>query len=210
MSGLGLLVGRLCHLPPSQRSEQLLTSHVVFRRFYSNGGTLCRFILFCAFVGSGVRVFSSAPPKLRISWSAPILLDSIPLISNSFTFWEDRANPSHLSYWCLSHCLHQRHGHAIASLHLHPFLLRLGRRRIAYPCMRVAHSYSSPSTIRYTAGASHLQVRQRHRLSYSTICRSARADRGLSVLAPRNHSTRPAHMNTPNSWTCDRRVLYSP
>ena len=67
------------------------------------------------------------------------------------------------------------------------FLLRLGRRRITHPCTRVAHSCGSPgtSTVQYPAGAGHLQVRQRHRLSYPTVRRSTRADRGLSVLAPR-------------------------
>jgi len=44
------------------------------------------------------------------------------------------------------------------------FLLRLGRRRVTYPRTRVAPSCSSPGTVRYPAGASHLQVRQQHRL----------------------------------------------
>jgi phosphatidylinositol glycan class O len=75
-------------------------AHVVIRSFQlSNGITLSQFILFGASVSSGVRVLSSAPPKLRISWSAPIpLLHSITFLSNSYTFWEDRAIPFFLLF----------------------------------------------------------------------------------------------------------------
>jgi phosphatidylinositol glycan class O len=70
-----------------------IVAHIVFPSFQpSNGVTLSQFILFGASVGSGLRVLCSAPPKLRISWSAPIpLLHSIAFLSNSYTFWEDRA-----------------------------------------------------------------------------------------------------------------------
>ncbi|KAI0299999.1 hypothetical protein B0F90DRAFT_1725887 [Multifurca ochricompacta] len=63
------------------------------------GISLFQFILFGASVLSGVRVLASAPPKLRISWSAPILfLHSIAFLSNSYTFWEDRAVPFFLLF----------------------------------------------------------------------------------------------------------------
>ena len=64
-------------------------------------------------------------------------------------------------------------------------LLRLGRRRVTHPHTRVAHSCGSPGTVRYSSGAGHLQVRQRHRHSSPTVLRPARADRGLGVLASR-------------------------
>ena len=70
-------------------------AHLIFRSFQlSNGVALSQFILFGASVGSSVRILRSAPPKLRISWSALIpLLHSIAFLSNSYTFWEDRAIP---------------------------------------------------------------------------------------------------------------------
>ncbi|KAI0298191.1 hypothetical protein BC826DRAFT_1103125 [Russula brevipes] len=59
-----------------------------------NGITMYQSILFGASVGSGVRVLISAPPKLRISWTVPVLLlHSLAFLSNSYTFWEDRAIP---------------------------------------------------------------------------------------------------------------------
>jgi len=75
-------------------------AHIIFRSFQlSNGVNLSQCILFGASIGSGMRVLSSAPPKLRISWSAPILLlHSIAFLSNSYTFWEDRAIPFFLLF----------------------------------------------------------------------------------------------------------------
>ena len=65
----------------------------------SNGVTLYQSILFGASVSSGVRVLSSAPPKIRISWTMPILLlHPMAFLSNSFTFWEDRAIPFFLLF----------------------------------------------------------------------------------------------------------------
>ena len=59
-------------------------------------------------------------------------------------------------------------------------------------------------------GASHLQVRQRHCLSSPTIRRPARADCRLSESAPQIARCVQQHMSTPNTWTCDGRVPYSP
>ncbi|KAI0263618.1 hypothetical protein BC834DRAFT_938601 [Gloeopeniophorella convolvens] len=58
------------------------------------GVSLLQLALFGASIGSGTRVFVSAFPKLRPSWSALVLLlHSIAFLSNSYTFWEDRAVP---------------------------------------------------------------------------------------------------------------------
>jgi phosphatidylinositol glycan class O len=64
-----------------------------------NGITVYQSILFGASIGSGVRVLISAPPKLRISWTVPVLLlHSAAFLSNSYTFWEDRAIPFFLLF----------------------------------------------------------------------------------------------------------------
>lgn len=64
-----------------------------------DGVSLHQFILFGLSVGSGVRVLISAPPKLRISWTTPVLLlHPIAFLSNSYTFWEDRAIPFFLLF----------------------------------------------------------------------------------------------------------------
>ena len=70
-------------------------THIVFRSFrLLSVVTLTQLILFGASVSSGVHVLSSAPPRLRISWSAPIpLLHSITFLSKSYTFWEDCTIP---------------------------------------------------------------------------------------------------------------------
>ena len=60
----------------------------------SDGVTLYQSILFGASVGSSGRVIISALPKLRISWTTPVLLlHTIAFLSNSYAFWEDRAVP---------------------------------------------------------------------------------------------------------------------
>ncbi|KAI9442126.1 hypothetical protein H4582DRAFT_2126711 [Lactarius indigo] len=57
-----------------------------------HGVSSFQLVLFGAAVTSGVWVLFSAPPRLRISWSAPVLLlHSFAFFSNSYTFWEDRA-----------------------------------------------------------------------------------------------------------------------
>ena len=59
-----------------------------------DGITLYQSVLFGASVGSGVRILISAPPKIRICWTTPILiLHSIAFFSNSYVFWEDRIVP---------------------------------------------------------------------------------------------------------------------
>ena len=64
-----------------------------------HGVALFQFVLFGASVTSGVWVLFSAPPKLRVSWSAVVLLlHSLSFFSNSFTFWEDRAVPFFLPF----------------------------------------------------------------------------------------------------------------
>ena len=64
-----------------------------------DGVTLFQSILFGASICSGVRVLISALPKPRISWTTPILLlHSIAFLSNSYTFWEDRAVPFFLIF----------------------------------------------------------------------------------------------------------------
>ena len=66
---------------------------------FLDGITLYQSILFGASVGSGVRVLISAPPKLRIAWTTPILiLHSIAFLSNSYVFWEDRIVPFFLLF----------------------------------------------------------------------------------------------------------------
>ena len=181
-------------------------AHIVFRSFQlSNGVALSQSIVFGASVCSGVRVLSSAPPKLCISWSAPIAIPhSIAFLSNSYTSWEDRAMPIFLLVTLVPPVLtalsaptprlpvsHPRiflpfcdmckaHGGqhglprgATPVVQCH-FLLRLRRRGITYPRVHVAHSCDSPGTVRCPAGASHLEVRQRHRLSSPTVHRPAR------------------------------------
>ena len=65
----------------------------------SSGVSLHQFILFGMSVGSGVHVLISAPPKVRISWTTPVLLlHPIAFLSNSYTFWEDRAIPFFLLF----------------------------------------------------------------------------------------------------------------
>jgi len=80
-TGVGAALGAAAHVP--LRSLQ---------SFY--GVSLFQLILFGASVTSGVWVLFSAPPRLRVSWSAPVLLlHSLAFFSNSYTFWEDRAVP---------------------------------------------------------------------------------------------------------------------
>jgi GPI ethanolamine phosphate transferase 3 subunit O len=68
-----------------------------------DGITLYQAILFSASVSSAVRVLISAPPKLRISWTTPILLlHSISFLSNSYVFWEDRVVPFFLPFTLVS------------------------------------------------------------------------------------------------------------
>jgi len=68
-----------------------------------DGIVLYQVILFSASVSSGVRVLISAPPKLRISWTLPILLlHSISFLSNSYVFWEDRIVPFFLPFTLVS------------------------------------------------------------------------------------------------------------
>ena len=68
-----------------------------------DGITLYQAMLFGASVSSGVRVLISAPPKLRISWTTPILLlHSISFLSNSYVFWEDRVIPFFLPFTLVS------------------------------------------------------------------------------------------------------------
>ncbi|KAH8990586.1 hypothetical protein EDB92DRAFT_1816763 [Lactarius akahatsu] len=64
-----------------------------------HGVSLFQLVLFGASVTSGVWVLFSAPPKLRVSWSTPVLLlHSLSFFSNSYTFWEDRAVPFFLPF----------------------------------------------------------------------------------------------------------------
>src|SRR6266702_4538929 len=80
-TGVGAALGAAAHVP--LRSLQ---------SFY--GVSLFQLILFGASVTSGVWVLFSAPPRLRVSWSAPVLLlHSLAFFSNSYTFREDRAVP---------------------------------------------------------------------------------------------------------------------
>ena len=68
-----------------------------------DGINLYQAILFGASVSSGVRVLISAPPKLCISWSTPILLlHPISFLSNSYVFWEDRVVPFFLPFTLVS------------------------------------------------------------------------------------------------------------
>jgi phosphatidylinositol glycan class O len=75
-------------------------AHTLVGRFkLLDGITLYQSVLFGASVSSGVRVLISAPPKLRISWTTPILLlHSIAFLSNSYVFWEDRIVPFFLLF----------------------------------------------------------------------------------------------------------------
>jgi GPI ethanolamine phosphate transferase 3 subunit O len=76
------------------------TAHILSRSVQlSNGVTLYQSIPFGASVSSGERVLSSTPPKIRLSWTMPILLlHSMAFLSNSFTFWEDRVIPFFLLF----------------------------------------------------------------------------------------------------------------
>lgn len=68
-----------------------------------DGITVYQAILFGASVSSGVRVLISAPPKLRIAWTTPILLlHPISFLSNSYVFWEDRVVPFFLPFTLVS------------------------------------------------------------------------------------------------------------
>jgi phosphatidylinositol glycan class O len=85
-AGVGAAVGAAAHVP--LRSLQPF-----------HGVSLFHLVLFGASVTSGVWVIFSAPPRLRVSWSAVVLLlHSLAFFSNSYTFWEDRAVPFFLPF----------------------------------------------------------------------------------------------------------------
>ena len=85
-TGVGAALGAAAHIP--------LRS---FQPFH--GVSLFQLILFGASVTSGVWVLFSAPPRLRVSWTALVLLlHSLAFFSNSYTLWEDRAVPFFLPF----------------------------------------------------------------------------------------------------------------
>ena len=105
--------------------------YTLFRNVYLfHGVTIYQAILFGASVSSGIRILASAPPPrpLRPSWTAPILLlHSIAFLSNSYTFWEDRAVPFFLLFTLAPPLL--------AALSAPPTDRRLRRRILAFAAL---------------------------------------------------------------------------
>ena len=85
-TGAGAVLGAAAHVP--------LQSLQLFQ-----GVSLVQLVLLGASVTSSVWTLFSAPPRLRVSWTAPILLlHCLAFFSNSYTFWEDRAVPFFLPF----------------------------------------------------------------------------------------------------------------
>ena len=97
-------LGGVIALSASAGAALAAVAHALAKRFeLLDGITLYQAILFGASVSSGVRVLISAPPKLRISWTTPILLlHPISFLSNSYVFWEDRVVPFFLPFTLVS------------------------------------------------------------------------------------------------------------
>ena len=97
-------LGGVIALSASAGAALAAVAHALTKYFeLLDGITLYQAILFGASVSSGVRVLISAPPKLRISWTTPILLlHSISFLSNSYVFWEDRVVPFFLPFTLVS------------------------------------------------------------------------------------------------------------
>ncbi|KAI0048438.1 hypothetical protein FA95DRAFT_1557935 [Auriscalpium vulgare] len=58
------------------------------------GISILQFLLFGASASSALAVVAAAPPKIQFSWSTlTLVLHSLAFLSNSYTFWEDRAVP---------------------------------------------------------------------------------------------------------------------
>jgi phosphatidylinositol glycan class O len=97
-------LGRVMALSASAGAALAAVAYALAKGFeLLDGITLYQAILFGASVSSGVRVLISAPPKLRISWTTPILLlHSISFLSNSYLFWEDRVVPFFLPFTLVS------------------------------------------------------------------------------------------------------------
>ena len=97
-------VGGVIALSASAGSALAAVAYALAKRFeLLDGITLYQAILFGASISSGTRVLISAPPKLPISWTTPILLlHSISFLSNSYVFWEDRVVPFFLPFTLVS------------------------------------------------------------------------------------------------------------
>ena len=97
-------LARVIALSTSVGAALAAVTYALAKRFeLLDGITLHQAILFGVSVSSGMRVLISAPPKLRISWTTPILLlHSISFLSNSYVFWEDRVVPFFLPFTLVS------------------------------------------------------------------------------------------------------------
>jgi phosphatidylinositol glycan class O len=97
-------LGGAISLSASAGAAVAAVAHSLARRFeLLDGITPYQAIFFGASVSSGVRILISAPLKLRISWTTPILLlHSISFLSNSYVFWEDRVVPFFLPFTLVS------------------------------------------------------------------------------------------------------------
>ena len=93
-------LGRVTLISTSVGAALGAAAHVPLRNFQPlHGVSLLQFVLFGASVTSGVWVLFSVPPRLPVSWTAPVLLlHSLAFFSNSYTFWEDRAVPFFLPF----------------------------------------------------------------------------------------------------------------
>jgi len=212
-------------------------AHIVFRSFQlSNGVALSQSIVFGASVCSGVRVLSSAPPKLCISWSAPIAIPhSIAFLSNSYTSWEDRAMPIFLLVTlvppvltALSAPTARLQYRILAFSSLFATCVRL--TAVSTVCREEQHPWYSVTFFSGSGAAESpilvcmLPIPATVLVPYGVrrVLAISKSDNGIaSLLLPyivppaarvgsSNRSTRPAHTSTPNTWTRDGRVLYSP
>lgn len=86
-------LGRVTLISTGMGAALGAAAHVWVRNLQPfHGISLFQLVLFGASATSGVWVLFSAPPRLRVSWTAPLLLlHSLAFFSNSYTFWEDRA-----------------------------------------------------------------------------------------------------------------------
>jgi phosphatidylinositol glycan class O len=93
-------LGRMTFISTCVGAALGAAAHAPLRSFQPfHGVSLFQLVLFGASVTSGVWILFKAPPKLRVTWTAPVLLlHSLSFFSNSYTFWEDRAVPFFLPF----------------------------------------------------------------------------------------------------------------
>jgi hypothetical protein len=88
-------------------------------------------------------------------------------------------------------------------------LLRVGHRRDAQRCPRVANPCGSPGAIRHPAGGDHIQVGQWDRLTSPPVRSPSRPDHRLYVWLLESVDASGTYQY-PDMWTYGGRVLQSP